>query len=304
MSKLTMMHIHIIGGVMAVIVAVGLYFTVITGAQDTKEAAQKKLTDIEGRASKLTASKSAYEKAVKEQKMAEANYAIYEKKYMPVLNYTGDRLTTMMRVFWPNGGKSWPERYQKKFNAWMTGEQRRYGIIWDNPSVIAMGPFGPNPNTIDAGAAGEGLGKESGLHYSYQMQVQAKSIQAVMNHVKNWPNISEMGVPVVSNVQIAGNSPTLTATYNLTLTMILHEKIPDADPRVGGSSSGGAAGGAGGGGGINRGKFSNMGGGPPGGTSMSMGGGGGSGGGSSNGPSATGTQSMGGGPASGSGGGK
>ena len=244
MSKLTKLHINIIGAVVAIIVAVGMYFTLITGAQETKEAALKKQSDVFGRADKLAANKKSYEKAVADQKLAEQNYAVFEKQYMPIIGYTGDRLTTMMKVFWPNNGKSWPERFQKRFNSWMAGEQRAYGIVWDNPTVIAMGPYGPNPNTIDAGAAGEGLGKDSGLHYTYQMQVEAKSIQAIMNHIKHWPALSGIGVPVVSNVQITGNSPNLTATYTLTLTLILHEKIPDADARVGGSSSGGGAGGA------------------------------------------------------------
>ena len=152
----------------------------------------------------------------------------------------------MIRCFWPNRGRSWPERYQRTVNSWMNGEKKRFGIQWDNPTVNAMGPYGPNPNAIDAGQVGEGLG-ENGLHYRYPMQIRAKTVQAIERHFRNWPNVHNAGVPVASNLQIAGNTPNMTATYDLTFTLILHEKIPAADGRLGGSASGGGGGGSTGG---------------------------------------------------------
>ena len=248
MSRLTMLHINIIGAVLALIFGAVLYFTVITGATDEQQKADVAYKGTKTTADTLPKAKADLTKANKDKITAETAYAIYEKQYMPVIGYTGDRLTTMMRVFWPNNGRSWPERYRKTMKNWMSGERKRYGIDWDNPTVTAMGPYGPNPNSIDAGQQGEGLG-ENGLHYRYSMAIRAKTIQSIERHFANWPRVRMAGVPVASNLQITGNSPNLSATYDLTMTLILHEKIPPADGRLGGGSGGAAGGGSPGGGG-------------------------------------------------------
>jgi len=265
-----MLHINIIGAVLALIFGAVLYFTIITGATDDMTKATTSYNGTKTTADTLPKAKADLEKAKKDKIAAETAYAVYEKQYMPVIGYTSDRLTTMMRVFWPNNGRSWPERYRKLFANWMASQQKKFGIQWDNKEVTAMGPYGPNPNTIDAGSPGEGLGEN--LHYRYAMQVRAKTIQAIQRHFADWSNIRNAGVPVASNLQITGNSPNLTATYDLAMTLILHEKIPPADGRLGGG--GGNAGGGGG--------FPGGGGPPPGMTGSGGGGGpamGGSGGG-------------------------
>ena len=253
-----MMHINIIGAVLALIFGVALYFTIITGANDDQLKADTQYKATKTLAETLKKATADLAKAKKDKLAAETSYAVYERQYMPVIGYTTDRLTTMMRCFWPNSGRSWPERYRRTVASWMSGERKRVGIEWDNPAVTAMGPYGPNPNSIDAGQQGEGLG-ENGLHYRYAMQIRAKNIQAIEHHFRNWPLIRMAGVPVASNLQITGNSPNLSATYDLTFTLILHEKIPPADGRLGGSASGGAGGGTASGG-LGA-KFGNAGGG-------------------------------------------
>jgi hypothetical protein len=179
----------------------------------------------------------------------------------------------MMKVFWPNNGKSWPERYRRTLFNYMAAEQRRTGVVWMNPGVTAMGPFGPDPNSIQLGPV---------LTYTYNMQVRAKSMAALNAHIRNWPSIKMAGVPVVSALQFQGNSPNLEATYTLSLTIIVRDKQPGPDPRVGGTSSGGGGGFGGGGGGPRGGGPGRQGGfggggGAPGGSGGMMSGGGGGG---------------------------
>jgi hypothetical protein len=297
MSRLTLLHINIIGVVVAIIVAAGLYFTLITGAQDQKQQAETAYKGVKDRADKLDTAKKNLKKALADEKQAQAQYVVYERQYMPVLGYTNDRMSTMMRVFWPNNGKSWPERFRRTVINWMNSEKRRNGVTWLNPNLLVLPSYGPDPNSIDAGRQGEKLGPV--LHYDYPMQVMGKNVASLMSHVRNWPNISNAGMPVVTGLTISGNSPNLTASYNITFTVIVHEPIPPIDPRVGGSSGSGGGGGGGFGGG--NGRFGGGGGGmmsggmsgaPAGAGSADMGGGMGSGGGGKFQPGAAGMTKM------------
>jgi hypothetical protein len=243
MSRLTLLHINIIGVVVALIVAGGLYFTMITGAIDERTKAQASYQGVEDRANKFDTNKRDLASATAEKAKAEAEYKVYEAQYMPRIGYTADRMTTMMRVFWPNNGKSWPERFRRTLFAYMNAERKRTGVVWLNPEVVTLGPYGPDPNAIQLGPV---------LTYTYPMQVRARSMAAINAHLRNWPTIRNAGTPVVSGLTVAGNSPNLTANYTLQLTIIVHEPMPPTDPKVGGSASGGG-GGFGGGGPMGRG---------------------------------------------------
>jgi hypothetical protein len=248
MSKLTLLHINIIGVVVALMVGAGLYFTIITGAMDAQKKADSELAEVRGRADKLPTATRALEQAQKDKALATAEWGVFEKQYMPVIGYTDSTLTTWMKVFIPNKGRSWPERFIRTVRQHMEKERRANGIVWENPGAIVLPSYGPDPNTIQVGANGEGFGPV--LHYSYQMSVRARSIEKLMQHVRSWSAISGAGVPVVEGLQIAGNSPNLTAGYSVTFTIIVRDKTPNPVNRISGSSGGaggmGAMGGVGG----------------------------------------------------------
>ena len=275
MSRLTLLHINIIGVVVALIVAGGLYFTIITGAQEERKTAQAAFEKVQGEANTWNTAKASLDGAIKARDEATRDYKGFEVKYMPRLGLKKTRLETMRDVFWPNNGKSWPERFRATLFRYMNTERRRTGVVWLNPEVAILGPYGPDPNAIQMGPV---------LRYDFPMQVRAKSMAALNSHLSNWPSIRLAGVPVVSGLQVEGNSPNLTANYNLSLTIIVHDAIPPTDQKVGGSQSGGGGGG-GGGGGAGRG-LPGMGG--PGGGGFGSGGGGGFGGGGSGGPGGSG----------------
>jgi hypothetical protein len=290
MSRLTMLHINIIGVVVALIVAGGLYFTLITGAQEERTKAQAAYDKVLGEANTWTTARKSLDAAIKERDDANRDYKAFEAKYMPRLGLKPTRVATMMDVFWPNNGKSWPERFRRTLFTYMNAERRRTGVVWLNPEVATLGPYGPDPNAIAMGPV---------LRYDFPMQVRARSMAAVNSHLANWPSIRMAGVPVVSGLQVEGNSPNLTANYNLSLTILVHDPQPPIDNAVGGSASGGGGGfGGGGGGGRGRGLPGFSGGGPggpgggiSGGFGGGMGGGSGGGGASGGGPAAVGAAS-------------
>lgn len=248
MSRLTILHINIIGGVVSVILAVGLYFLLIPPAQKKIKQNQAVFLDVQGRAMSRATNENNLRNALADQQRVAVLYGAYRNKYMPGLGYQQNAIRTMMTVFWPNQGKSFPERYAAALRKFMNGEKRSNSIGWNNPGVISLGSFGPDPNTIDADGVGGKFGPV--LHYTYPMQVTAKSFAGLMRHIRNWPAIGRCGVPVIDNVQISGNSPNLNATYTVKLTVMVDEKAPTPDSRVSGSSAAGGAGGPGGPGGM------------------------------------------------------
>jgi hypothetical protein len=249
MGRLTLLQIHIIGAIVAIIVGVSLYFTVISGANEQIAKNQTEYQGIKDRADKLPTAEKNLAKAKADKAKAEADFAVYDRKYMPVINYGKSRLQFMRSQLWNFTGKnSWPNRLFAGVRGFMSREQARNGIRWSNPDVLQMGPFGPNPNSIDIAEAGHGLGEsDKTLHYTYQMNVTAPSIQAILRHVNAWSSLGGYGVPVVQGLQIAGQSPELQATYTVTLTLMLKEDIPPTNPRIGTSGAGGGQGGFGGG---------------------------------------------------------
>lgn len=237
MSKLSVLHISLIGIGVSLLVAGVLAFTIVKSAMESKTAAEKEYETVKAEADKRPQAEAALKKAKKEKEDAERDYGRFEAQYMPVIGYTGDRLSTMQQLFWAHNGKSWPERFMRAVRSHMAAEAKSNGVQWDNPGVVMFAPQGPNPNALQAGPLSEGLGPI--LHYQYQIQVTAKSMDAVLRHVASWPRIRFAGVPVVEGLEVTGNSPKLSASYNLTLTIILRgtEKIPAEMPRLTGSAS-------------------------------------------------------------------
>lgn len=234
--KLTTLHIHIIGVVVALLVGAGLYFTIITGALEAKKKAESELAEVQARADKLPMATRALEQAKKEKEQAEQEWSVFERQYMPVIGYQKDTLTTWLRVFIPNRGRSWPERFIRTVRQHMERENKANGIVWENPGTLVLPAYGPDPNRIDVGQPGQGFGPV--LTYSYQMAVRAPSLDKLMNHIKSWSSLAQAGVPVVDGLQISGNSPELRATYNVTFTIIVRDQLPAPVPRISGSGGG------------------------------------------------------------------
>jgi len=276
MSRLTLLHINLIGAFVAIVVGVALYFTIITSAQDAQKTQEAAYEEVNGRAMQLPTAQASRDNAVKEEKQTNRDYAVFEGKYMPTLGYRSNRIETMMAVWWPNNGKSWPERFIRGVRNHMNREQRRFKVVWTNPQILQLPSYGPDPNAIDMGDGDDTL-----TFGPYPFVVRCPSLQAANNHIRSWNSVSGLGVPTVEGTTLTGNSPNLFCSYNVRFTIILkREKIPANDPKITGGSGGGAGGGMGGAAGR-RGGPAMMGGGGMmgsggmmgGGSSMGMGGG-------------------------------
>ena len=234
MSKLTLLHINLIGAFIAIVVGVALYYTIITGAQEAQAAQESQYTEVSGRAAKLPTAQANKATALKVKAETERSYAVYNRQYMPTLNYTNNRVTTMMTVWWPNRGRSWPERFIRGIRNHMSAEKRKFGVTWTNPQILQIPPYGPDPNTIDMGDGDDTL-----TFGPYNMVVRCPNLQAGMNHIRSWNTITGMGVPAVEGVTFSGVSPNLFCSYSVRFTIILKEKIPAQDPRITGGQAGG-----------------------------------------------------------------
>ncbi len=241
MSRLTLLHINLIGAFVAIVVGVALYFTIITSAQDAQKAQEATYNEVNGRAVQLPTAQAARDDAVKEEKQTTRDYQVFSGKYMPTLGFTGNRIKTMMAVWWPNRGRSWPERFIRGVRNHMNREQRRFKVVWTNPQVLQLPSYGPDPNAIDMGDNDDTL-----TFGPYPFVVRCPSLQAANNHIRSWNSVSGLGVPSVEGTTLTGNSPNLFCSYNVRFTIILKEKIPPTDPKITGGGGGGAGGGMGG----------------------------------------------------------
>ncbi len=247
MSRLTILHINIIGAVVILIVGVALYYTIITSAQDEVKKQQDAFNVVQGRADKLPTAKKNLQMAQMDKVVVDRDYGIYQAEYMPLMHYTGDRVKDMIRNFWPNNGHSWPERFITGVRAHMAAERKANGVLWLNPAVLTIPSYGPDPNAID-------MGEHGTLTFGpYQMQVLGRNYDSLMRHIQDWNKIRGMGVPTIEQVRLDGNSPLLVVSYTVRFTLIMHEPIPKTDPKVGGGNGNGNGNGGGQGGGGNRG---------------------------------------------------
>src|SRR5436190_474944 len=131
MNRLTLLHINIIGAVVVLITGAALYFTVISSANEGVQKAETDYNGVKARADKLPGNKIAKANAEKAKANAIKEYAVAEATYMPVFGYTKNRFVDMMHIWWPNHGRSWPEKYIHAVRGFMAQEARRNGIHWD-----------------------------------------------------------------------------------------------------------------------------------------------------------------------------
>jgi hypothetical protein len=234
MSRLSALHIHIIGIVVVIAVAAGLYYTLIPKAVENVATQEKGFKEIDTLAATLPQRKKELQKAQDDKRIAEVQYTGAEKQYMPVFGFQKTRLAMMRYVFEPNRGKSWPERFIKAVRIQMQREQKTNGIQWLNPDVIGYPSMGPDPNVDPSFFSGDQT--QPIFKYAFPVQVQAKNMDRLMKHIKAWQQLKNAGVPVIEGLQVAGNSPQLQATYNVTLTIVLrkNDRMPAVNPRIGG----------------------------------------------------------------------
>ena len=250
MSRLTILHINIIGVFVAIAVGVGLYFLFIPKARTAINQNQQLLASTQQTADTLPTAQSDLKKAVADKISLAKAYKVYEAQYMPTLGYNSNEVVTMLRVFMWNYGHNWPQRFKNAVFSFMNSQQRDNDITWIEGKSMTFGPFGIDPSTIKADAFGGGVSSQCQgygpvLNYTMNMLVTGPSMNALLHHVQSWTKAKGIGVPTVSDVHMFRVYSTLFCRYTVNTTIILHETNPVYNPRISGtpSSAGGQAGG-------------------------------------------------------------
>ena len=256
--KITRPQIAIIGVVLTLIVAAGIYFGLIRPLNERMAAADQKYTSNKQVADTRPAVEQKKKEAERKVAQAKREYARYERRFFSVsprdprpLVDVSDLMKAMMQRWELQANRLGPE---------VLRFLRRDRLVRIAQQSIAV----PAPPT-DPNAANEEL---------IQLPLGGVSVtgtfQNVLNHAERWNQFNRL--VLVDGLALAGNSPRLTGSYTLTCFIYTRGKPGPAVPT--------ATGGGGGGGGM--GGYGGMGGGYGGGGGM--GGYGGGGGGRSGGP--------------------
>lgn len=254
LSRLTLLHINLIGAGTALVLALILFFAVVKPkaeqvdtvkvAADAQEKAGGTDQGVKGKQTELN-------KTQQEAAKTAADWEVNNRYYMPTLDLNGDLLEVyqnkLIRI---------PTEVGRFVANWYDG-QRNLGVARLPGVDFPVEPFPTDPNYI------------STIQYlkfpqgnPWVVNIEAKDFNAAMAHLRRFNSMQHHGMPVINDVTLAGQSPNLTLSYELALYVIPSKPMPSEDPIIKGGAA--AAGGMRGG----------MPGGMMGGSSMMMGGGG------------------------------
>ena len=250
MSKLTALHINIIGAVVALILSVALYFVLIKPKNEQLVVTQ---ADIES-----TKSAGGTEEAVKAAardlqntklaaKKTERDWAVNEKRYMPTLAFgkTQQPLNLYQYAAYvdPSGEhfglRDMPRLWGTWLEAWYATQKPGVKFVSaDDKTSIGIPGYPVDPNAISGLKAI--TFPESGK--TWKINVLCTSFEAAMAHLKRVNLIQNHGMPVVNNVSLSGHSPALSLIYDFGLYVIPHTDPPPVDPLIAPADPNAAAG--------------------------------------------------------------
>ncbi len=254
-SRLTALHIHIIGATALLLASLIIFFAMIKPRNqetETAKAAGAAAEQAGGSETAKAAAKKDLEKSKLDTIQITKDWMVYSRKYMPTLKWSKDNID---QYYTSNAVNDLPAQWGRWVTAWYdaqrtSGVSRSLGQVFPVPS-LASDPNGiANLTYITLPSAKE----------PWKVQVTCKSFDQAMAHLRKFNGMLQHGVPVVTNVTLSGQSPELLMSYDLALYIIPNTPPPAVDPRIGG---GAAPAGGGFGGGFGGGMGGPMSGGPP-----------------------------------------
>ncbi len=220
LSKLTLQNVIVIGVVVAVVIATGIFFVLIRPTQAEIKNLDTQIEAASQRAAQLPAAKRQLEDAKKEVEEARLKWARYERSKMPDIDMT-DRLKAAL-AYWKE-----PERTAKLLQDWVSRSSK---------DVIFMGGFAIGIPTTDPNQ----LPWPIWIVPLGTFQVQG-DFESILRHVERWNNAPRL--VLVDGLQLSGVSPQLIGQY--TATMFILPRAKDDRPADPLPSAGGGAGMAG-----------------------------------------------------------
>lgn len=239
MDKVSKLHISLIGGGAALVLALILYFAMIRPSNEKIRIAQGAISTAEaagGTETKIQQNKKAYKDDVDNSNLVHDKWRISDMRYMPEIPLNDPDLLRSYEF----SIKDLPTRYGKWITAWYD-LQIRMGIRRQSGTDFALPALVKIPNdiaTLDHITLPDQAGKP------WNVAVEATSFDAGLAHIRKFLTMTGHGVPVVDNVALTGHSPHLSMTYTLALYIIPRVKPTPADPVISPApTAGGAMGG-------------------------------------------------------------
>ena len=246
MGRLTTLHINIIGLVTAIILSLILFFALIKPKQDDIAKTQGEIDSTEssgGTDAKVQEGESTLKKEKVNTQNINAQWAVDEQYYMPKLNFGSNLLTLYEFKGYGNMGfKDLPTYWGTWVTKWYD-DQNRQGIARAPGTFFPIDAFPADPNQI-AALTSITFPKPAD---TWKVQVECKTFNEAMNHLRRFNKMQGHGVPVVDKVALSGQSPHLLMNYEMAPYIIPSTAPPQKDSRIGGEVSVGAGGGGGGG---------------------------------------------------------
>ncbi|MGC8784033.1 MAG: hypothetical protein ACP5RN_06580 [Armatimonadota bacterium] len=200
LSKLTLQNVIVIGIVVAVVIASGIFFVLVRPTQAEIKNLDTQIEAASQRAAQLPAAKRQLEDAKKEVEEARLKWARYERSKMPNIDMT-DRLKAAL-AFWKE-----PERTAKLLQDFVSKSQ----------DVIFLGNFAIGIPTTDPNQ----LPWPIWIVPLGTFQVQG-DFESILRHVERWNNAPRL--VLVDGLQLSGVSPQLIGQYTATLFILPRAK--------------------------------------------------------------------------------
>ncbi|MCS7308694.1 MAG: GAS domain-containing protein [Armatimonadetes bacterium] len=214
LGKLTLQNVIVIGIVVSVVIASGIFFVLIRPTQAEIKNLNAQIEAASQRAAQLPAAKRQLEDAKKEVEEARQKWARYERSKMPNIDMT-DRLKAAL-AYWKE-----PERTAKVLQDFVSKSQ----------DVIFLGGFAINVPTTDPNQ----LPWPIWIVPLGTFQVQG-DFESILRHVERWNNAPRL--VLVDGLQLSGVSPQLIGQYTATLFILPRakdDKPADLLPSAGGA---------------------------------------------------------------------
>jgi hypothetical protein len=260
-SKLTALHINIIGIVSALVIAAILFFAMIKPKNEEIETTKAAVATAEGAGgtpTQVSQKKTELKRTEDEAVQTKARWTVNEEKYMDNPTAINFGTTENLPMTYYNYMTTLPATIGRWVGAWYDAQRPR-GVSRYPGVEFPVEAFPANPNAIS---------EIKYLRFPQQgvwpVALECKDFNAAMEHLTKFNGMRKHGMPVVNNVALAGQSPNLQLTYDLTLYVIPKPLAPAPDPRISSTPPGGtgtAPGGMGGMGGGSMGSMMGMGGG-------------------------------------------
>ena len=249
MSKLTVLHINIIGIVVGLLLAGILWYMLIKPKNedlDTTQQSVKSTQDAGGTDAAIAAKDKELKKTQADAVQTKAKWSVNEVKYMPPFPYN-DKTNDLELYFFPSVGKSSKGQLYgfrdipTVWGQWITGwydAQRNSGVSRLPGTEFPIKEFNADPNQLTAALNNHLTFPEDGK--PWPVKLECKTFNDALAHLRRFNSMEKHGMPVINNVALSGQTPNLVLAYDLALYIIPRSKPPVREPMIDATNLGGA----------------------------------------------------------------